>query len=86
MTTFGKLKDEMLREASTDSHFSFMSMSDGHRLIWEDMNDEEYKRGYVSGDYEKPESPALRDMDLLDEAEYEQWMSRFRSLSVSEMS
>lgn len=83
MATFGQLKDEMLQEAGVSSHFQFIELSDRHRQLWEEMNSAEYHRGYNHEEYQKPGSPQLRDMELLDDAEYQQWMERFRALTAS---
>lgn len=79
MHTFQELRDWVLGQAKVNSHFKLIRLSDEHRKFWDDINDIEYRRGYVPGEYEKPGTPALCDMRLLTEDELAEWKKRFKS-------
>lgn len=70
MATFGDLKDEVLERAGVKSHFDLFVISPAFKDFWEKLNRMEYDRGYVPGEYEKPGSPALCEMDLLTDEEF----------------
>jgi hypothetical protein len=72
--TFGELRREALKKAGVADHFAFRALSAKHDAFWERLNADEYGRGYTP-EYQKPGSPALCDMALLDEAEFQRRLS-----------
>ena len=80
MRTFGELKKAVLKKAGTPNNFfAFRLISGNHNSFWDEMNEEEYRRGYVRGEYEKPGSPALCEMRLLTQKEFDDYIKRFKS-------
>ena len=82
MKTFGSLKDMVLRKAGVRDHFKFNEISEAHRAFWEKLNRIEYDRGYVAGEYEKPGTPALCDMELLSEEEFQALLKEAKELAT----
>lgn len=82
MKTFRSLKEMVLRKAGVRSHFEFNELSEAHRAFWEKLNQIEYNRGYVPGEYEKPETPALCDMELLSEEEFQELLEESEDLAT----
>jgi len=80
MATFGQLRKAVLQKASAKDHYEFMRTSDEHFVFWDEMNEAEFHRGYVPGDYERSDSPALCDRELLTEKEYTDWLKKFESI------
>ena len=83
--TFGELRWEVIRRVGLSqnlrSWFSFRHISPRHEKFWDEMNEVEYRRGYVRGEYEKPDTPALHEMKLLAEDEFEMWLKKFEAIS-----
>lgn len=79
MPTFGKLRELVHNEANTKGdHFVFRSLGKEYADFWDEVNEAEYKHGYTP-DYLNPGTPALCDMDLLTESEFNMWVEKFRS-------
>ncbi|OGZ96908.1 MAG: hypothetical protein A3I44_01085 [Candidatus Sungbacteria bacterium RIFCSPLOWO2_02_FULL_51_17] len=79
MPTFGDLRLRIIRRSRAKDHFEFIALSDVHRDFWNKMNAVEYRRGYRPGEYERPGSPALCEMELLTKEEMRGWMEEFES-------
>lgn len=75
--TFAQLRKWALAEAKVSDHFAFRKLGPSYETYWEGMNHDEYRRGYVAGEYEKPGSPALCDMTLLTQREFSNWQGTF---------
>ncbi|OGG57747.1 hypothetical protein A2765_04930 [Candidatus Kaiserbacteria bacterium RIFCSPHIGHO2_01_FULL_56_24] len=75
--TFGELKAWALEQAGVSNHFEFRDLGENYATYWEGMNRAEFDRGYVHGEYEKPDTPALCDMKLLTEKEFRDWKGTF---------
>lgn len=85
MPTFGKLRKVVLtRSGMPNNHFRFVELSEQHREFWNRINEVEFDRGYVRGVYERLGTPALCDMDLLTDAEFQEWIKNFESLPQME--
>jgi len=84
MATFGQLRDFVMKEAKVSvggkGFFEFRCIDLAHDAFWDDMNTVEWQKGYVPGVYEKPDSLALCEMDLLTQEEFDEWVSRFREI------
>ena len=80
MKTFGELKKEVLRLSGSSDHFQFIQTSQAYREFWKKMNKVEYELGYVHGEYEKPGTPALCEMELLSETEYLKWIEDLKAI------
>ena len=80
MPTFGQLRKAVLQKASVKDHYEFMRTSDEHFVFWNEMNEVEFRRGYVRGVYERSGSPALCDLELLTETEYADWLKKFEAI------
>jgi hypothetical protein len=81
MATFMQLRAAVIAKAKVRDMFAFRLISPAHNAFWDEMNEVEYRRGYVAGEYEKPNTPALCEMDLLTIAEFEEWVRKFKALS-----
>lgn len=81
MKTFGKLRETIFKEAGVQNHMEFNNLSPAYRQFHDDINAEEYKRGY-SEEYHKPGSLCLSDMELLTDNEFEKWLVRFHNLEI----
>ncbi|MFA5831624.1 MAG: hypothetical protein WC878_07405 [Candidatus Paceibacterota bacterium] len=75
--TFGELRSFVLARTNSENHFVFCRMGKKYEEFWSDMNGLEYDRGYDKEEYEKKGSPALCDMKLLTESEFDVWKQRF---------
>ncbi len=80
MATFGDLKNLVLKRAGTSNHFDFIEISEAHRDFWDKLNTIEFDRGYVPGEYEKSGTPALRQMDLLTDEEFQALVKEYEAL------
>ncbi len=76
--TFGELKKWVLAEASVSDHFAFRDLGSNYINYWDGLNREEFERGYVPGEYEKPGSPGLHEMKLLTQKEFNDRQGTFR--------
>ena len=80
MATYTKVKALLLRKADVSNHFAFWGLDEKRREIcqqlWEEINREEFQKGYKPGEYEKAGTSALCEMDLLTPEELEQWKKR----------
>ena len=59
----------------------FSGISPEHHSFWDEMNEVEYERGYVREVYERPDSPALHQMELLTDNEFQMWLKKFEAIS-----
>ena len=75
--TFAELRRWVLAEAKAGNHFAFRDFGEKYANFWEELNDAEFRRGYVPGEYEKPNTPALYEMKLLTEKEFSTWQETF---------
>ena len=86
MPTFGKLRETVLKEAGIKEEegiagmFRFRSMHDAYDEFWERMNTVEWQRGYRPGYYERSDTPALCQMDLLTQEEFDEWVKSFKAI------
>ena len=76
--TFGELRKQVLGLARVKDNFSFFDLGSCHRTFWHEMNSVEYDRGYDPIEYVKDDSPALWEMKLLTQEEFDEWVDRFR--------
>jgi len=73
----------LLLKAGVRNHFEFWGLDEEYRIIcqqlWKEINREEYQKGYKPGTYEKTDTPALCEMDLLTSGEFEQWETKIKN-------
>jgi len=77
MVTVEKLREIVMGKAGVTDMFAFRCLSRRHNAFWDEMNEVEFQRGYVPEEYEKPDTPALFEMELLTEEEFAQWVEKF---------
>ncbi len=80
MPTFGQLRRVVIKEAGTEDLFRFRGISSEHNAFWEEINAVEFKKGYVPGEYEKPGSQSLCEMELLTLWEFNEWVGKFKKI------
>lgn len=80
MRTYGDLKKDVLKNAGVTSHFHLHDKGAAYSNLWEEINHEEYRRGYDPVEYHKPGSKALCEMELLEQHEYDAWLARLAAI------
>ena len=80
MATFRELREAVMKRAKVRNRFSFRKISPAHDDFWNKMNAVEYDRGYKPGENEKPDTPALCDMNLLTKVEFNKWLKDFEAI------
>ncbi len=75
--TFAELRKWAFEKAGVSNHIAFNKLGSDYVQYWEGINDAEFRRGYVPGEYEKPGTPALCEMRLLTEKEFAEWQRTF---------
>jgi hypothetical protein len=79
-----KIAEKLIESGRGDEvseNMEFNNLSPAHRQLHDEINSEEFKRGY-SSEYHKPGSSCLSDMELLTEDEFEKWLERFDNLET----
>ena len=77
MVTFEKLRGVVMKKAGVIGMETFRNLSKQHDAFWDEMNEVEFQRGYVQEEYEKSDTPALFEMKLLAEEEFDQLVEKF---------
>ncbi|MDO8516065.1 MAG: hypothetical protein Q7S28_02330 [bacterium] len=79
--TFGQLRCIVIQRSGAKDMFDFQNFGPQHRQFWEDMNKAEYDRGYTSS-YANVGTPALSNMNLLSNTEFDGWLLRFEKFGA----
>lgn len=77
--TFKELRVWAVEMAGVSNHFDFCRLGPDYKNFWDKINCVEFDRGYDPVEYIKPDTPALWQMKLLTDEEFEEWKSRFLS-------
>lgn len=77
--TFEELRNWALKITGKPLHFDFITLGREYAKFWNDINQIESERGLDIEEYVKPGTPALCEMMLLKDKEFEEWKGRFRA-------
>jgi len=80
VATYQSVREHLLKKAGVPSHFDFMKLDNEReeicRQLWDEINHEEFRKGYKKEEHERPGTPALWQMRLLTEKELLAWLEK----------